>query len=180
MLIRAAMIFSLSLAMLGCSSDGPSPSTAGQRLDSARATSSTLAGFQDDAKASEFFGTAYAYAVFPKVTKGALVIGVASGRGEVYQGDALVGYAELTNVTVGAQIGGQTFSEIIFFQTESAFTKFTDGQFTGQASVGAVAGKSGRLKVTDYNEGVAIFINNNNGLIAAADIGGQQFKYEAK
>ena len=180
MLIRAAMIFSLSIAILGCSSDGPSPSTEGQRVDSASAASSTLAGFRDDSRASKFFGTAYGYAVFPKVTKGAAGIGVASGRGEVYQGNALVGYAKLTSVTIGPQLGGQTFSQIIFFQNEFAFNKFTNDQFTGQASAGAVAGQSGGLNLTDYNEGVAIFTINNSGLIAAADIGGQKFEYEAK
>jgi lipid-binding SYLF domain-containing protein len=180
MLIRASIVFCASLTILGCSSDGPAPSTEGQRVDSASAASSTLAGFRDDSRASKFFGTAYGYAVFPKVTKGAAGIGVASGHGEVYQGNALVGYAKLTSVTIGPQLGGQTFSQIIFFQNEFAFNKFTNDQFTGQASAGAVAGQSGGLNLADYNEGVAIFTINNSGLIAAADIGGQKFDYEAK
>ncbi|MDG1837435.1 MAG: hypothetical protein P8I91_01350 [Phycisphaerales bacterium] len=180
MLIRAAIICCVSLTILGCASDGPSPSTPGQRLDSASAASSTIAGFREDSRASKFFGTAYGYAVFPKVTKGAAGIGVASGRGEVYQGDTLVGYAKVTSVTVGVQLGGQTFSEIIFFQNEFAFNKFTNDQFTGQASAGAVSGQDGGLNLADYNEGVAIFTINNSGLIAAADIGGQKFDYEPK
>ena len=170
----------VSAVAAGCSSSGPKPSTAGQRLDSSNAASRAISGFERDAKAGTFFDSAYAWAVFPKITKGAVGLGVASGSGEVYRGGELVGYAKMTSVTIGAQIGGQTFSEIIFFENQFAFDKFRNNQFTGQASAGAVAGKNGGLNMADYSHGVAIFTRNNKGLIVAADVGGQKFEYEAK
>ncbi len=175
-----AALFAAALLPTACNSSSPAPSTAGQRLDSSNASSAALAGFERDAKAGKFFETAYGWAVFPKITKGAVGLGVASGSGEVYVGGSLIGYAKMTSVTVGAQIGGQTFSEIIFFENRFAFDKFTNNQFTGQASAGAVAGENGGLNMADYSHGVAIFTRNNSGLIVAADVGGQKFEYEPK
>lgn len=179
--VLASLFVAIVMLGAGCSSSGSvAPSTAGARLDSADAAARTVADFQDDARASKFFDSAFAYAVFPKITKGALGIGVSNGRGEVFQGGELVGYAQATSVTIGAQIGGQTYSQIIFFQNRFAFDKFTNNQFTGQASAAAVAGKSGKTAVADYNHGVAVFTSNNHGLILAADVGGQKFRYTAK
>src|SRR5436309_2104135 len=56
---------------------------------------------------------AFGYAVFPSVGKAALVIGGAYGRGQVFQRGKLVGYATIGQTTIGVQIGGDTFSEII-------------------------------------------------------------------
>jgi len=181
MYLRCALsIFAMSISvmMYGCGS--PSPATRGARLDSADAAATALAGFRRDSKASKFFADAYGWAVFPEIVKGALLVGASNGHGEVYRGGALVGYASVTSVTVGAQVGGQSYSEIIFFQDEAAFDRFTSDQFTGQASAGAVAGDSGGLNLVDYNHGVAVFTRNNAGLIVSADIGGQKFQYEAK
>ncbi|MDP7028981.1 MAG: lipid-binding SYLF domain-containing protein [Phycisphaerales bacterium] len=178
-LVFVSLLAATVLAM-ACSSSSPAPATEGQRLDSANASSSALDGFRRDPKAGKFFDTAYGWAVFPKITKGAVGLGVASGSGEVYVGGSLIGYAKVTSVTIGAQIGGQTFSEIIFFENRFALDKFKNNQFTGSASAGAVAGESGGLNMADYSHGVAIFTRNNSGLIVAADVGGQKFEYESK
>ncbi len=170
----------LLCAGFSCSSGSSAPSTDGQRLDSANASATAIKNFRNDPKVSKFFDSAFAYAVFPKITKGALGLGVSDGNGEVHRNGRLVGYAKATSVTVGAQIGGQTFSEIIFFENRFAFDKFTNDQLTGQASAAAVAGKSGNSAMADYSHGVAIFTSNNDGLILAADIGGQKFHYTAK
>ena len=61
----------------------------------------------------------------------------------MYREGKLAGYAKLTSVTLGAQIGGQTFSEVIFFKDRFAFDKFTAGQLVISASAGAVSGKEG-------------------------------------
>ncbi|MDP6987108.1 MAG: hypothetical protein QGG74_03590 [Phycisphaerales bacterium] len=176
----STVIATLLCVGFGCSSGSSTPSTEGQRLDSANAAAAAIDVFRNDPKASKFFDSAFAYAVFPKITKGALGLGVSDGGGEVYRDGLLIGYAQATSVTIGAQIGGQTFSEIIFFENRFAFNKFTNDQLTGQASAAAVAGKSGDSAMADYNHGVAVFTSNNNGLILAADIGGQKFRYTAK
>lgn len=175
--VLSLAILSLALGGMSCSSGSSAPATEGERVDLSNAASSATDGFRSDPKASKFFDTAYGWAIFPKMSKGAVGIGVSQGRGEVYQGGQLVGYVKATSVTVGAQLGGQTFSEIIFFQNQWSFQKFTNNQFAGQASATAVAGKKGSGQLVDYSDGVAIFTQNHNGLIAAADFGGQQFEY---
>jgi lipid-binding SYLF domain-containing protein len=174
------VIATLLCVGFGCSSGSSAPSTEGQQLDSANAAAAAIEGFRGDPRASRFFESAFAYAVFPKIIKGALGLGVSDGNGEVYRNGRLVGYAQATSVTVGVQIGGQTFSEIIFFENRFVFNKFTNDQLTGQASTAAVAGKSGDSAMADYSHGVAIFTSNDDGLILAADIGGQKFRYTAK
>lgn len=54
----------------------------------------------------KFFATAYGYAVFPSVGKGAIGIGGAHGKGYVYERGRLIGRSTLTQVTVGFQLGG--------------------------------------------------------------------------
>ena len=49
--------------------------------------------------------------------------------------------------------------------------------FAGQATATAVAGKKGGGQIADYSDGVAVFTSNNDGLIVAADVGGQQFDF---
>lgn len=165
----------------GCSNgdSGARPASAGGRLDLGNATSSALTAFQDDSRAGHFFSTAYGWAVFPKITKGAVGVGIASGRGQVYREGKLTGYAKLTSVTLGAQIGGQTFSEVIFFKNQVSFDKFTASELVFSASAGAVSGKQGGQNLANYSDGVVMFTRNNSGLIVAADIGGQKFEYRA-
>lgn len=160
-----------------CSSGSSAPATEGARLDLAQSAASALSGFKSDARSSKFFDTAYGWAVFPKITKGAAGIGVAQGQGEVYQAGVMTGWVKVTSVTLGAQLGGQSFSEIIFFQDQWAYDKFTNNQFAGQATATAVAGKKGGGQLADYSDGVAVFTRNNDGLILAADVGGQQFDF---
>jgi lipid-binding SYLF domain-containing protein len=146
-------------------------------LDLENTTAKAIDAFKANDRSKSFFDSAYAWAVFPKITKGAVGLGIADGRGQVYQGGELVGWAKLTSVTVGAQIGGQDFSEIIFFRNRFAFDKFKAGGLKGQAGTGAVSGKEGGTNLADYSDGVAIFTLNNNGLIVSADIGAQSIHF---
>ncbi|MGH8161421.1 MAG: YSC84-related protein [Gammaproteobacteria bacterium] len=124
-----------------------------------------------------FFDNAYGYAVFPSVGKGGLVIGGAYGGGEVYKHDKLVGHATITKFDIGGQIGGQTFSEIVFFQNEKAFKHFTGGNYQFDANASAVGIKSGTSTTNSYSHGVAIFTHAKAGLMAGAAIGGQKFSF---
>ena len=68
-----------------------------------------------DPSMDAFFSKAYGYAVFPEITKGGIGIGGAGGDGTVFEQGAGVGSSEMSQVTVGLQAGGQTYSEAIFF-----------------------------------------------------------------
>src|SRR5262245_56534748 len=49
----------------------------------------------------------YGYALFPTVTKGGLVVGGAHGQGVLYEQGRHTAYCDLTQATVGAQVGAQ-------------------------------------------------------------------------
>ena len=123
------------------------------------------------------FKSAAGYAVFPNVGKGGLVFGGAHGLGYVYEDGKLIGYASLTQVTFGAQIGGQEFSQVVFFEDKAALDKFRQSQFTMNAQVGAVAAAEGASKNAKYVQGVMVFTRAKQGLMAEASVGGQKFKF---
>jgi len=131
-----------------------------------------------DTNLDTVFKKAAGYAVFPNVGKGGLFVGGAHGNGYVYEGSKLVGYASLSQVTVGAQIGGQEYSEIIFFETPEALAKFKESKFAMSAQASAVAAAEGASKNAKYVDGVMVFTRAKAGLMAEASVGGQKFKFE--
>jgi len=125
-----------------------------------------------------WFRDAYGYAVFPSVGKGGIGIGGAHGKGLVYEQGALIGKTSLTAVTVGFQLGGQAFSEVIFFKDKAALDEFTRGNFEFDAGVSAVALTAGASRDIAYSKGVAVVTATKGGLMYEATVGGQKFKFE--
>jgi hypothetical protein len=132
---------------------------------------------QQDPSLAKFFDSAHAWAVFPRVARGAVIVGAANGEGVVFQGGRVVGYSTVTQVTAGAAIGGQSFSQIIFFQDPASFANFKAGTTEFAANASAVAARSGVGASNDYNNGVAVFVIPRAGLMADASIGGQRFRF---
>ena len=131
-------------------------------------------------KLQSYKDKSYGYAVFPKVTKGAVGVGGAAGKGIVYEGDTPVGESQLKQATIGFQLGGQQYMEVIFFEDKNAFDKFTNKKvkFSGQAS--AVALKPGLSIDIAFKDGMAVFTQTKGGWMYEASIGGQHFTYKAK
>jgi len=127
-----------------------------------------------------FFSQAHGYAVFPEITKGAIGIGGAHGEGTVFEGDRSIGSSTMTQVTIGLQLGGQTYREIIFFKDKAALDNFKLGNYEVAAGASAIALTKGASKTADYNQGVAIFTMGTGGLMFEAAIGGQKFTYEPR
>ena len=163
--------------------------------------SNTIEVFKKSPAVQPFFKNAYGYAVFPTVGKGGFGIGGAYGKGQVYRGGKVTGTASLVKATIGFQLGGQAFSEIIFFQDKRAYDEFTSGNFEFDAAVsavaitagaqakagteGATAGASagpatGTQARTSYRKGMAVFVHTKGGLMYEAAIGGQKFSFKAK
>jgi len=150
------------------------------RAQSEEDVAETIAKFKEgDAGIQGWFRDAYGYAVFPSVGKGGIGIGGARGKGLVYEKGALIGKVTLTQVTVGLQLGGQSFSEVIFFKDKTALDDFTRGNYEFDAGVSAVALKAGASADLGYNKGVAIVTATKGGLMYEASVGGQKFDYEA-
>ena len=134
---------------------------------------------EKDPDMKEWFSSSYGYVVFPNVGKAGFGIGGAHGNGLVYEGGKLVGKSELKEVTVGLQMGGQSFVEVIFFKDKTAFDDFTRGNFEFGAQVSAVALTAGASADLAYNGGVAVMTMAKGGLMYEASVGGQKFEYES-
>ncbi|MEB2782752.1 YSC84-related protein [Algoriphagus persicinus] len=131
----------------------------------------------DDPDMDDFFSSSYGYIILPNVGKGGLGIGGAAGNGVAYQGGSKVGYAKMTQITIGFQAGGQAYSEVVFFENKEAFDRFKNSKVEMSAQVSAVAAASGASLNAKYVEGVAVFTRTKGGLMYEASVGGQQFKF---
>ena len=160
----------------------------------------TVKLFRGAGKSTQFFGNNYGYAVFPTIGKGGMVLGAAHGSGRVYVKGKRVGDASMTQLTVGPQLGGQAYSQIIFFKDKRAFDEFTSGNFelgaqasavaitagasaqatTGGAGAGASGTPSHAKAASRYHDGMAIFTIAKGGLMYEASVGGQKFSYKAR
>lgn len=126
-----------------------------------------------------FFNQAYGYAVFPSIAKGAIGIGGAYGTGTVFEQGAVVGKSTVTKVSIGLQLGGQSYREIIFFKDKQTFDDFKEGKFELDAEASAVAVKQGASGAADFDQGVAVFTMTTAGLMFEASVGGQKFSFES-
>ena len=132
---------------------------------------------QKDPKFDKFFSTASGYADFPTVAKGGFIVGGAGGDGVLFVGGKPVGTANMGQASVGLQLGGQTYSEIIFFENASTLSDFKKGNFALAAQASAVALSAGAAATANYENGVAIFTATKTGLMYEASVGGQKFGY---
>jgi len=134
---------------------------------------------EKDPDLQQWLDEAFGYAVFPEINKGGFGVGGAFGHGVVYEQGALIGRTTASQATIGAQIGVQSYSQVIFFKDEPALRTFQRGNFEFSAQATAVAAASGVARTTNYEGGVAVFILTRSGLMAEATIGGQKFTYSA-
>ncbi|NTW53113.1 MAG: lipid-binding SYLF domain-containing protein [Chlorobiaceae bacterium] len=133
----------------------------------------------DDPSLDRFFSRAYGYAVFTDIYKGGfMIIGGGHGKGMVFEQGEIIGHSTVTLLNVGPQLGGQSFSEIIFFKDRHALDNFTKGNFELSAQAGVIIVKSGIGTNTDYSNGVAAFVLPNAGIMGEITIGGQKFSYK--
>jgi lipid-binding SYLF domain-containing protein len=160
----------------------------------------TIAMFKNSGASAAFFEKSYAYAVFPTVGEGALVVGGAHGNGRVYVHGKWDGNVTMSQVSVGLQAGGKSFSEIIFFEDKRALDEFRSGsfEFGADASVVAItaaasasAGTSGTDSAASggkndattrghYVKGMVTFEIAKGGLMGQVAVAGQKFKFSPK
>ena len=160
----------------------------------------TIELFKHAGESAVFFKDCYAYAVFPTIGAGGLIVGGARGAGQVYVHDQVVGDAVMTQLSIGFQAGGKAYSQIIFFQDKRQLEQFQSGKFefaagasavaitagasasvgTDRASSGASGGKNNATTNGDYQTGMAVFTIAKGGLMFAADISGEKFVYTAR
>jgi hypothetical protein len=122
--------------------------------------------------------SAHGYAVFPSVGKASVVVGGAYGRGEVYEKGEVIGHATLSQLTLGVQVGGDTFSQILIFQDKSSLDQFKRGKTSFAANASAVLVKAGAQGTKNPAKGVTALAFSRGGMLLELAIGGQKFSFK--
>jgi len=164
------------LTLAGCAT---APDTEAKKTELHTSVMNTTARIQAlDPTLKKQVDNAYAYAIFPSVAKGGAIVGGAYGRGEVYEQGKKIGWSDVSQATIGAQLGGQTFSELILFENKAALDNFKNGNLKFAANASAVAMKSGAAEAAKYTDGVLVFVEPIAGLMVEAALGGQSFSFQ--
>ncbi|MDH3389162.1 MAG: YSC84-related protein [Gammaproteobacteria bacterium] len=185
MLIRSAILALITLF----SCIGPVAAS-----DDAADDKKALASFMQSDVVARFHESAFGYAIFPTIAKGGIGIGGARGKGRVYRNGKRTGEVTMTQLSIGLQLGGQAYRQVIFFQDERAFNEFTSGSFEFgaqaeaiaiTASAGAQLGTEGtstsaneKQSNANYHKGVFVFTMGKGGLMYQAALGGQKYEYK--
>jgi len=156
----------------------------------------TLAKFKELGNVSEMLAESYGYAVMPTIGKAGIGIGGAGGTGCVYAAGEQTGDVSMGQVTVGLQLGGQSYSQLILFKNPDVYKDFTRGQFefgadatavaltygaqAGATTKGASASAGDTKGRAAWKRGMAVFTLAKGGLMYEASIGGQKFNFKPK
>lgn len=166
----------LAMSLVGCETSTPnSPANrTGVRTESNTAVQQMTA---QDPKIQDVLNNAYAYAIFPDVGKAAAGIGGASGKGVVYQNGQVIGTAQLNQLSVGPQVGGESYSELIVFKDQNAFDRFRNGNLEFGAQASATVVKAGAATSGRFENGVAVYVLPKGGLEVGASLNGQKLSF---
>lgn len=140
-------------------------------LDIMKARDPSLAPVLDDA---------VGYAVFPEIGKGGAIVGGAYGHGVVFQHGRPVGFVELSQASIGAQLGGQTFAELIVLRDDAALDRLKSDNLDLGADASAVALTSGGGRGVQFEDGVAVFVMPRGGLMVDISVHGQKIDFSGR
>jgi len=177
--LRVTSLLAIVVTLVLMNACATAPATVQGKADIRAEADAALAKAQaNDPTFTGVLRSAAGYAVFPSVGKGGAGLGAAYGKGVLYENGRSVGYCDLTQTSIGAQLGGQSYTEIICFETRDSVEIFKQGNFRFDAQASAVALKSGVGANAKYREGVAVFTMDETGLMFEASVGGQKFSYQ--
>eukprot|EP00571_Detonula_confervacea_P014204 CAMPEP_0172297944 /NCGR_PEP_ID=MMETSP1058-20130122/799_1 /TAXON_ID=83371 /ORGANISM="Detonula confervacea, Strain CCMP 353" /LENGTH=169 /DNA_ID=CAMNT_0013007169 /DNA_START=26 /DNA_END=535 /DNA_ORIENTATION=+ len=157
-----------------------------------------------------YFEQSYGCAAFSNVAKGGIFfVGGAYGAGDIFKlvdgKEEQVGKVDLIQAMVGWVLGGEVYSEIVFFETEADYTRFMTGNFEFSADAKAVAltaavstkattmGNTGIQagmtaeatsvrgfnSTPEYTKGMKVFTVTIGGLMYQATVAGQKFNIKS-
>jgi lipid-binding SYLF domain-containing protein len=154
----------------------------------------TASKFKELGDVPEMMAQSYGYAVLPTIGKGGIGIGGAGGTGCVFAEGSHTGDISMGQITIGFQLGGQAYSQIILFKNKDTYEEFTSGNFefgadatavaltygaqAGANTQGASASAGDTKAVGSWKRGMAIYTLAKGGLMYEASVGGQKYKYE--
>lgn len=91
-----------------------------------------------------------------------------------------IGYAELTQVSVGFRAGAQTYSELIVFEDQAAMNRFKQNELNFGANASSVLLEKGAAADARFVDELAVFVKPTDGVMAETSLGGQQITYMQK
>jgi lipid-binding SYLF domain-containing protein len=174
MSVMAALVASVML--MACSTAPESESKRDALVQEADAALTRMKAA--DPSLNDVMQRSYGYAIFPSVGKGGVGVGGAYGRGVVVEQGKMIGFTDLSQATIGFQLGGQEYTELLVFEDQKALDRFKREELEFSAQASAVALKAGAAAGTNFKDGVAVFTQTNAGLMYEATIGGQKFSYQ--
>lgn len=153
-----------------------------------------FAKFKGLGNVPQLLSQSYGYAVLPTIGKGGVGVGGAGGSGCVFAGGKHTGNVSMGQVTIGWQLGGQSYSQLILFQNADTYKEFTQGKFefgadatavaltygaqAGATTKGASASAGDTKGHAAWKRGMAVFTIAKGGLMYEASIGGQKFNFK--
>jgi lipid-binding SYLF domain-containing protein len=176
---RAMVVMVLVMGLMAGCSTGSVTKDEGDALLK-RAQASRQEWNKVDPELEGFAKKGYGYAFFPEITKGGLVFGGARGQGVVFEKGQHIGYADLTQMSVGFQAGLQDYRQLIVFENQSAMDKFKRNEIDFAANASAVYADQGAAAGAQFVDGIVVFVRPTRGAMAEASLAGQQITYVPK
>lgn len=164
------------LALGACATAPKTQASKASLEDSSMATLSAM--IRKDPGLENRLRSASGYAIFPSIGKGGFIAGAAYGRGILYENGRAVGYVELNQGSIGAQIGAQTFAELIVFLEPTKVEELKMGKFSLGANASAVVLTTGAAATAPFQNGVGVFVMPKGGAMAELSVSGQQINFQ--
>ena len=165
-------------AIVACAACATAPKSTEDRQELANDAQAALQKMRNkDPSLNGLLAASAGYAIFPEIGKGGFIVGGAYGRGILYERGRPTGYVELNQGSIGAQIGAQTFTELIVFKDRWHVEKLKGGEFKLGGEASAVILKTGAAASTDFTQGVAVIVDPRGGAMAELSLSGQQINF---
>lgn len=172
--LLAVMVAAAGL-FLGCQTTPETPEKRAALEDEARTALQSMTARDDTLQ--QVLDESYGYVVLPSVGEGGAIAGAAYGRGVAYERGRPVGYVELNQGSIGLQLGGQTYSEIIVFEDQEDFAKLQSGPITVGADATATAIGAGVAAEAQFRNGMMVFVQPQGGAMAGVAVSGQRLEF---
>ncbi len=171
---RAAVV--MMFGLLGCAT--APKSRADQQALEQRADATLQEMMSRNPSLGEVLATTAGYAVFPEVGKGGVIVGGAFGRGVLYDHGRKTGFVKLEQASLGAQLGGQTFAELLVLRDPVDVQNIRAGRYTVGADASVVVLTAGAGASAQAARGTTVFVLPRGGLMVDVSIAGQRVMYE--
>ncbi|MDX1425106.1 MAG: YSC84-related protein [Kiloniellales bacterium] len=174
-IVLAAAIFVLAACSSNSSSDKSAKRT--EINNAADAAWSELVA--ENPAARDLAKDAKGVAIFPDIIKGGLIVGGETGDGVLRVGGDNAAYYNVSSASIGLQIGGQSYSQVLMFLTDEALASFRASSGWEAGVDGTVAvidkGASGDLDTSNIAAPVVAFIFGEEGLMGGVSLEGSKY-----